>query len=106
MREGRLVGTTQVNHDYFRFERLEPGRYRLTSLLDPSSRFAPIDAPLQVVKWPRGRAVTRPKIYLHFRYVRSGVASYASTKCKECPNISAQDKTKQLVGPERRGRVS
>ena len=88
--EGRLIATAQVNDDYFRFERLELGSYRLMSLLDPNSKFAPIDAPLQVVKRPRGRAIARPKIYLHFRYLRSGVASYASTKCKKCPNISAR----------------
>jgi hypothetical protein len=97
--EGRLIATAQVNDDYFRFGRLEPGRYRITSLLDSTSRFAPVDAPLRVVKWPRGKALARPKIYLHFRYLTSGVASYASTKCKKCPNISARHNKSQSRKP-------
>jgi hypothetical protein len=86
--DGRLVATAQTsgsspNAGAFRFAVLAPGRYRLVSVESPKSHLVPIDAPLEVVRWPRGGVFKREKVYLHFRFQRSGVLSYASTTRKK-----------------------
>jgi hypothetical protein len=88
MPEGRLVATAQTsassrNSGVFQFAGVAPGRYRLVSVLTPKAVIAPIDAPVTVIRWPCGGVFKRAKVYLHFRFQRSGVASYASTTRKK-----------------------
>jgi hypothetical protein len=91
MPEGRLVATAETsasgpNSGVFNFSGVAAGRYRLISMLPPKSPFVPIDAPIKVVRWPRGGVFSDAKIYLHFRTLRLGALSYASTTSKR-PNI-------------------
>jgi hypothetical protein len=100
MPDGRLVATSQtsassLNSGVFHFAGVAPGRYRLVSVLTSKALIAPIDAPVRVVRWPRGGVFKRANIYLHFRFQRSGVASYASSTRKkpaiiDTPSYSAR----------------
>jgi hypothetical protein len=107
--EGQLLAKAEtsassLNHGDFVFRDIPLGRYRLVSVLSPKSIFAPIDAPVEVVRWPLGGVFSRAKIYLHFRFLRSGVPSYASTTTKRASIKDVRSYTARHNNPLNRTR--